>query len=113
MKKDIHPAYHPVIFVDHGANWEFTTRSTMKTKEVRKVDGVDHYVIRLDVSSASHPFYTGKQRFVDAAGRIDKFRSKYGTAYTKKATLERASAEKAGAAAAGTPPAGADTKSSG
>jgi large subunit ribosomal protein L31 len=84
MKKDIHPAYHPVVFVDTGAGAEFVSRSTMKTKEVRKIDGVDHYVIRLDVSSASHPFYTGKQRFVDAAGRIDKFRTKYGTSYATK-----------------------------
>ena len=84
MKKDIHPAYHPVVFVDTGASTEFVTRSTMKSKEVRKIDGVDHYVIRIDVSSASHPFYTGKQRFVDAAGRIDKFRTKYGTSYAAK-----------------------------
>lgn len=84
MKKDIHPAYHPVVFVDTGAGAEFVTRSTLKSKEVRKIGGVDHYVVRLDVSSASHPFYTGKQRFVDAAGRIDKFRSKYGQSYGKK-----------------------------
>lgn len=88
MKKDIHPAYHPVVFVDHGANAEFVTRSTMKSKEVRKIGGVDHFVIRLDISSASHPFYTGKQRFVDTAGRIDRFRSKYGQSYTKKKTAE-------------------------
>lgn len=84
MKKEIHPAYHPVVFVDTGAGAEFVTRSTIKSKEVRKIGGVDHYVVRLDVSSASHPFYTGKQRFVDAAGRIDKFRTKYGTSYVKK-----------------------------
>lgn len=84
MKNDIHPVYHPVVFVDTGAGVEFASRSTMKSKEVRKIDGVDHYVVRIDVSSASHPFYTGKQRFVDAAGRIDKFRSKYGTSYVKK-----------------------------
>ena len=81
MKTGIHPDYHPVVFVDTGANTEFVTRSTMKSKEKREIDGVEHFVIRLDVSSASHPFYTGKQRFVDAAGRIDKFRSKYGTNY--------------------------------
>jgi large subunit ribosomal protein L31 len=84
MKKDIHPDYHPVVFVDTGAGAEFVSRSTMKSKEVRKIDGVDHFVIRLDVSSASHPFYTGKQRFVDAAGRIDKFRTKYGSSYAAK-----------------------------
>jgi large subunit ribosomal protein L31 len=84
MKTGIHPDYHPVVFVDTGANTEFVTRSTMKSKEKREIDGVEHFVIRLDVSSASHPFYTGKQRFVDAAGRIDKFRSKYGTNYGRR-----------------------------
>ncbi len=81
MKDTIHPAYHPVVFVDTGAGFEFVSRSTMKSKEVRKIDGVDHFVIRLDISSASHPFYTGKQRFVDTAGRIERFREKYGTSY--------------------------------
>ena len=84
MREGIHPDYHPVVFLDAGAGFEFVSRSTMKSKEVRKIDGVDHFVIRLDVSSASHPFYTGKQRFVDAAGRIDKFRTKYGSAYASK-----------------------------
>ena len=84
MKKEIHPDYHPVLFMDHAANFEFVSRSTLKSKEVRKIDGVDHFVIRLDISSASHPFFTGKQRFVDAAGRIDRFRSKYGSNYGKK-----------------------------
>ena len=96
MKDGIHPKYHPVVFVDTGASAEFVTRSTMKTKETRVIDGVEHFVIRLDVSSASHPFFTGKQRFVDAAGRIDKFRSKYGSNYgvraKKKAAGESADA---------------------
>ena len=85
MKKGIHPDYHPVVFVDTGADYEFVSRSTMKSREEREIDGVKHYVIRLDISSASHPFYTGKQRFVDTAGRIDKFRSKYGKRYVPKA----------------------------
>lgn len=84
MKDGIHPKYHPVVFVDTGAEFEFTSRSTMTSKETREIDGVEHYVIRLDISSASHPFYTGKQRFVDTAGRIDKFRSKYGKYVPKK-----------------------------
>lgn len=84
MKQGIHPKYHPVIFVDQGAGFEFRTRSTMRSKETREVDGVEHFVIRLDISSASHPFYTGKQRFVDTAGRIDKFRSKYGNRYGRR-----------------------------
>ena len=82
MKDGIHPDYHPVVFIDAGA--ERRVRHPLndpKSRETREIDGVDHYVIRLDVSSASHPFFTGKQRFVDAAGRIDKFRSKYGTNY--------------------------------
>ncbi|MCA9313996.1 MAG: type B 50S ribosomal protein L31 [Planctomycetes bacterium] len=84
MKQDIHPDYHPVVFVDTGAEFEFTSRSTMRSKEVRKIDGVDHFVIRLDISSASHPFFTGKQRFVDTAGRIDKYRTKYGKRYGRR-----------------------------
>jgi large subunit ribosomal protein L31 len=85
MKPGIHPAYHPVVFVDMGADFEFVSRSTMTSRETREIDGVKHYVIRLDISSASHPFYTGKQRFVDTAGRIDKFRSKYGKRYGRGA----------------------------
>jgi large subunit ribosomal protein L31 len=77
MKKDIHPDYHPVVFVDPSVGAEFITRSKMTSKEVRKIDGVDHYVIRMEISSASHPFYTGKQRFVDTAGRVERFREKY------------------------------------
>ena len=78
MKKDIHPQYNNVVFVDVGSNYELVTRSTLKSEETREIDGVEHYVIKVEVSSASHPFYTGKQHFVDAAGRIDKFRKKYG-----------------------------------
>jgi large subunit ribosomal protein L31 len=77
MKEGIHPKYNPVIFIDTGINEEFVSRSTMKSDEVRKVDGVDHYVIRLEISAASHPFFTGQQRFVDTAGRIEKFQRKY------------------------------------
>jgi large subunit ribosomal protein L31 len=77
MKEGIHPKYNPVVFIDTGINEEFISRSTMKSDEVRKIDGVDHYVIRLEISAASHPFFTGQQRFVDTAGRIEKFQRKY------------------------------------
>ena len=77
MKADIHPEYHPVVFVDGGSDYELVSRSTMKTSETREIDGVTHYVVRVEISSHSHPFYTGKQRFVDTAGRIEKFRRKY------------------------------------
>lgn len=78
MKKGIHPDYHPVVYVDPGADFEFVSRSTKTSREVRKIDGVEHYVIRLEISSASHPFYTGKQHYVDTAGRIEKFRQRFG-----------------------------------
>lgn len=78
MRKGIHPEYHPVVYVDAGADFELVSRSTMTSEEVRQIDGVDHYVIRLEISSASHPFYTGKQHFVDTAGRIEKFRQRFG-----------------------------------
>ena len=78
MKKDIHPDYHPVLFVDAGAGFEFASRSTLKSDETRDVGGVEHHVIRLEISSASHPFFTGRQHFVDTAGRIEKFQRKYG-----------------------------------
>lgn len=78
MKAEIHPDYHPVIFMDTGSDFEFISRSTLKSEEIRDVEGVDHFVIRLEISSASHPFYTGQQRFLDTAGRIEKFQRKYG-----------------------------------
>ena len=77
MKKETHPEYHPVIFVDPSVGAEFVTRSTMTSKETRDVDGVKHFVVRMEISSASHPFYTGKTRLVDTAGRVERFRSKY------------------------------------
>ena len=78
MKPEIHPDYHPVLFVDTGSDYEFVSRSTMTSEETREIDGVEHYVIKLEISSASHPFFTGQQRFVDTAGRIEKFQRKYG-----------------------------------
>lgn len=78
MKTGIHPEAHPVIFVDSGANVEYVTRSTLTSKNTRDIDGVSHYVIQVDISSASHPFYTGKQREISTAGRVDRFNKKYG-----------------------------------
>ena len=77
MKPDIHPALHPVVFVDTGAGAEFVSRSTMTSKNTRNIDGVDHYVIQIDISSASHPFYTGKPRASTTAGRVERFNKKY------------------------------------
>lgn len=80
MKDKIHPKLNAVVFVDTGANTEFVTRSTLSSKNTRDIDGVPHFVIQVDISSASHPFYTGKQRALQAAGRVDKFNKKYGIA---------------------------------
>ena len=77
MKPSIHPALNPVVFVDSGAGVEFVTRSTMTSKTMKSIDGVDHHLIYVDISSASHPFYTGKQRAISVAGRVDRFNKKY------------------------------------
>lgn len=77
MRDGIHPKLNPVIFVDTGANTEFVTRSTLSSKNTRDIDGVAHYVITVDISSASHPFYTGKQRALQAEGRVQRFNKKY------------------------------------
>jgi large subunit ribosomal protein L31 len=107
VKKDIHPDYHPVLFIDHAANYEFTSRSTLRTNEKKVIDGVEHYVVRLEISSASHPFYTGKQKFVDTAGRIEKFQKKYAGKYGLKATAPGAGgAPAASSSTQGSSPAG-------
>ncbi len=77
MKADIHPDYHDVIFVDSATKKEWTTRSTVTSKETREVDGVEVPIIRLEISSESHPFWTGKMRELDADGKIERFRKRY------------------------------------
>ena len=76
MKTDIHPTLHPVVFVDSSNGTEFITTSTLTSDKKKKIKGVEHFVISVDISSASHPFYTGKQMLIDTAGRIDKFRAR-------------------------------------
>lgn len=78
MKADIHPDYHKVLFVDTATGDEWVTRSTMKSKNKREVDGEEIPVVKLEISSYSHPFWTGKMREVDADGKIDRFRKRYG-----------------------------------
>lgn len=75
MKPDIHPEYHPVVFVD--GEHEIVTRSTATSRQTRMIDGVEHYVIPVDISAYSHPFYTGRQKLVDTEGRVDRFRKRY------------------------------------
>lgn len=78
MKKDIHPNYRLVVFQDNSANFSFITRSTVKTREtVKWEDGNEYPLYKLDISSASHPFYTGNQKIVDTEGRVERFMKKY------------------------------------
>lgn len=87
MKDGIHPDYKDVVFKDKTADFAILTRSTLGSKETIKwEDGNEYPVIYVDISSASHPFYTGKQQFVDTMGRVEKFRKKFGQGYasTKK-----------------------------
>lgn len=79
MKKDIHPKYQPVVFQDLSSGFKFLTRSTTSSSEtIVWEDGNTYPVIKVEVSSASHPFYTGKKSFVTATGRVEKFNKKYG-----------------------------------
>ena len=79
MKADTHPNYRDVVFQDVSSDFSFLTRSTMGSKETIKwEDGKEYPLIKVEVSSQSHPFYTGKHKMVDAGGRVDKFRRRYG-----------------------------------
>ena len=78
MKPDIHPDYHPVLFVDSATGKEWVTRSTLTSKESREVDGAEMPVVRLEISSESHPFWTGTMRELDTDGKIDRYRKRYG-----------------------------------
>jgi large subunit ribosomal protein L31 len=78
MKKGLHPDYKDVVFWDTSSDFKFLSRSTTNTKETIKwEDGKEYPVIKVEVSSASHPFYTGKKMFMDTAGRVEKFKNKY------------------------------------
>ena len=78
MKADIHPKYNTVVFQDLSSDFSFLTRSTLGSKETIKwEDGETYPLIKVEVSSHSHPFYTGKHKIVDTGGRVDKFRRRY------------------------------------
>lgn len=78
MKKDIHPDYHFVVFWDMSSDYKFLTRSTATSREtITWEDGNTYPIIKVDISSKSHPFYTGKKVLLDSAGRVDKFNKRY------------------------------------
>ncbi|WP_066582746.1 type B 50S ribosomal protein L31 [Cellulomonas timonensis] len=100
MKKDIHPDYHPVVFRDVSGEFAFLTRSTATpSKTIVWEDGNTYPVVDIEISSATHPFYTGQSRVVDTAGRVEKFRQRYGNrggqAPEKKAPPEQPAPEAA------------------
>ena len=78
MRADIHPDYRFVVFRDVSCDFEFLTRSTINTRETCEYDGTEYPMVKIDISSASHPFYTGTQKILDTEGRVDRFYRKYG-----------------------------------
>jgi large subunit ribosomal protein L31 len=77
MKTETHPTYEAIVFRDLASGETFLTRSTVSSDKTIELDGVTYPVIDVEISSASHPFYTGKQRIMDSAGRVEKFNSRY------------------------------------
>lgn len=78
MKKEIHPNYREVVFLDTSSEFKFITKSTIETKDsITWEDGKDYPLVKVEVSSASHPFYTGKKMLLDTAGRVEKFNKRY------------------------------------
>ncbi|MBL0048337.1 MAG: type B 50S ribosomal protein L31 [Bacteroidetes bacterium] len=78
MKSNLHPEnYRMVAFKDMSNEYTFVTRSTAETKDTITIDGVEYPLVKLEISHTSHPYYTGKIKLVDTAGRVDKFRSRY------------------------------------
>ena len=94
MRKDIHPDYREVLFHDTSVDEYFLVRSTLSTDQTKEYEGKTYPYCVLDISSASHPFYTGKQKLVDTGGRVDKFRKRFGNK-TKTAPVAEAAAEEA------------------
>lgn len=82
MKQAIHPNTYPVLFVDGDHEW--TGVSTMKTNNTKVIDGVEHYVVNVEISAFTHPFYTGQKKIVDSAGRVEKFMRRYANVSTGK-----------------------------
>jgi large subunit ribosomal protein L31 len=83
MKAGIHPNYREVVFHDLSCDFKFITRSTVQTRETISFEGKDYPLVKIEVSSESHPFYTGKHKIVDTAGRVEKFRQKFGAVGSK------------------------------
>ena len=79
MKPSIHPEYREVVLHDMSCDFKFVTRSTVNSRETIEFEGKTYPLVKLETSSESHPFYTGTQKIIDTAGRVEKFRNKYGS----------------------------------
>lgn len=90
MKKDIHPTnYRPVVFQDLNNNQTFLTKSTVASEETITLDGVDYPLIKVHISSASHPFFTGQEKLVDIEGRVDKFKARQEAAKARAEAMKK------------------------
>ncbi len=85
MKPDIHPEYRFVVFRDISADFQFLTKSCMQTRETTEFEGTEYPLVTIDISSESHPFYTGTQKLLDSEGRVERFYKKYGFAKPEEA----------------------------
>lgn len=77
MKKDIHPEYRPVVFIDVSNKERYVINSTVHTSETIEHEGEEYPCVTCDITASSHPFYTGNQKLIDTEGRIDRFRTRY------------------------------------
>ena len=85
MKEGIHPEYREVLFHDLSCDFKFVSRSTIQTRDKITHEGQEYPLVKIEVSAESHPFYTGKHKIVDTAGRVEKFRQKFGAVGSKTA----------------------------
>lgn len=96
MKKDIHPTnYRPVVFQDLNDGTTFLTRSVVATDDKITLDGVEYPLVKVHISSSSHPFFTGQEKLVDIEGRVDKFKARQEAAKERAEALKKAAAKKA------------------
>ena len=102
MKKDLHPTdYRPVVFQDTSSGFAFLTKSTAQTdEEIKWEDGNSYPLVKIHISSASHPFFTGEEKIIDTEGRVDRFKNRFAAAEARKAELANKAKKKAAAAKA-------------
>lgn len=95
MKKDIHPSnYRPVVFQDLNNNTTFLTKSTVETEETITLDGATYPLVKVHISSASHPFFTGQEKLVDIEGRVDKFKARRAAAEARAEDMKAKASKK-------------------